>query len=58
MCRDGHVDNAPRFKETHERAKSIYPGGISYRIRYFEPYPFCSVNANGSRLYDIDGNIF
>jgi len=58
MRREGYVESTPRSREMYEKAKSIYPGGISYRIRYFEPYPFCAVNANGSRLYDIDGNSY
>jgi len=58
MRRKDYVESTPRSKEMYERAKSVYPGGISYGIRYFEPYPFCVVNANGSQLYDIDGNSF
>ena len=58
MGREGYVESTPRSREMYERAKSVYPGGISYRIRYFEPYPFCAVNADGSRLYDIDGNSY
>jgi glutamate-1-semialdehyde 2,1-aminomutase len=39
-----------------ERAKKCLPGGVTYAIRYFEPYPFYVVKAKGSRLWDIDGN--
>jgi len=58
MRRESYVEGTPRSREMYERAKRIYPGGISYRVRYFEPYPFCAANASGSRLYDIDGNSY
>lgn len=32
------------------------PAGVSYAIRYFEPYPFYTAKAKGSKLYDVDGN--
>jgi len=56
-CKD-YVESTPRSKEMYERAKSVYPEGVNYGIRYFEPYPFCVVKADRSRLYDIDGNSF
>ncbi|MBS7621345.1 glutamate-1-semialdehyde 2,1-aminomutase, partial [Candidatus Bathyarchaeota archaeon] len=28
----------------------------SYGIRFFEPYPFYTARAKGSKLYDVDGN--
>lgn len=40
----------------YERAKRVLPGGVSYGIRYFEPYPFFTAKARGSKLYDVDGN--
>lgn len=39
-----------------ERAKKVEPGGVSYRNRYFEPYPFFVKKAKGATLTDIDGN--
>lgn len=38
------------------RAKKVLPAGVSYGIRYFEPYPFFTAKARGSKLYDVDGN--
>ena len=40
----------------YKRALKVLPAGVSYGIRYFEPYPFYTVRAKGSRLYDVDGN--
>lgn len=40
----------------YERAKKVLPAGVSYAIRHFDPYPFYSAKAKGSKLYDVDGN--
>ena len=39
-----------------ERAKKVEPAGVSYKNRYFEPYPFFVKEARGAKLIDIDGN--
>jgi glutamate-1-semialdehyde 2,1-aminomutase len=39
-----------------ERAKRVEPGGVSYRFRYFDPYPFFVRSADGASLFDVDGN--
>jgi glutamate-1-semialdehyde 2,1-aminomutase len=39
-----------------ERAKKLEPAGVSYRNRYFEPYPFFVKRAKGAKLTDLDGN--
>ena len=43
-------------KILYERAKNVLPAGVSYGVRYFEPYPFYTAKAKGSKLYDVDGN--
>jgi glutamate-1-semialdehyde 2,1-aminomutase len=43
-------------KALYERARRVLPAGVSYGIRYFEPYPFYTAKAKGSKLYDVDGN--
>lgn len=45
-------------KQLYETAKSLLPGGVTYPIRFFEPYPFQARAAKGSRLFDTDGNEF
>jgi len=40
----------------YERAKRVLPAGVSYFLRYVEPYPFYTAKAKGSKLYDVDGN--
>jgi len=41
-----------------ERAKKVEPAGVSYRNRWFEPYPFFAKEAKGAKLVDIDGNTY
>jgi glutamate-1-semialdehyde 2,1-aminomutase len=38
-----------------ERAKKLMPGGVNSPVRAFEPYPFFTKSARGSRLTDVDG---
>ena len=40
----------------YKRALKVLPAGVSYGIRYFEPHPFYTTRAKGSKLYDVDGN--
>jgi len=40
----------------YKRALKVLPAGVSYGIRYFEPRPFYTTRAKGSKLYDVDGN--
>ena len=51
-----YVSKTSKSKALYERAKKVLPAGVSYGIRYFEPYPFYTAKANGSKLYDVDGN--
>jgi len=46
----------PKSKKLYARAKKVLPAGVSYFIRYFEPYPFYVSHARGSKIYDVDGN--
>jgi glutamate-1-semialdehyde 2,1-aminomutase len=51
-----YVSKTSKSKALYERAKKVLPSGVSYGIRYFEPYPFYTAKAKGSKLYDVDGN--
>jgi glutamate-1-semialdehyde 2,1-aminomutase len=52
----GYVSKTPNSRILYERAKKVLPAGVSYGVHYFEPYPFYTARAKGSRLYDVDGN--
>jgi glutamate-1-semialdehyde 2,1-aminomutase len=51
-----YVDRTSKSREMFERAKKVEPAGVSYRNRYFEPYPFFAKRAKGAKLIDLDGN--
>jgi glutamate-1-semialdehyde 2,1-aminomutase len=53
---DDYASKTKKSKALYERAKRVFPAGVSYGIRYFEPYPFYTAKAKGSKLYDVDGN--
>jgi len=53
---DSYISRTRKSNELHERAKKFLPAGVSYAIRHFEPYPFYTAKAKGSKLYDVDGN--
>jgi len=53
---DRYVSKTPKSRALYERARNVLPAGVSYGIRYFEPYPFYVAKAKGSKLYDVDGN--
>jgi glutamate-1-semialdehyde 2,1-aminomutase len=51
-----YVSKTSQSKSMFERATKVLPSGVSYGIRYFDPYPFYTVRSKGSKLYDVDGN--
>jgi|SRR5271157_2354982 len=51
-----YSSKTPCSKILYRQARKVLPGGVSYGIRYFEPYPFYTARAVGSKLYDVDGN--
>jgi len=53
-----YLRKTSRSKQAYEKAKKLFPAGVSYKIRFIEPYPFCVTNAKGSKLFDIDGNTY
>jgi glutamate-1-semialdehyde 2,1-aminomutase len=51
-----YASKTPNSRIIYGRARKVLPAGVSYGIRYFEPYPFYTSMAKGSKLYDVDGN--
>jgi glutamate-1-semialdehyde 2,1-aminomutase len=51
-----YASRTKKSRALYERAKKVLPAGVSYGIRYFEPYPFFTARAKGSKLYDVDNN--
>jgi len=46
---DSYVSKTRKSKDLYERAKRFLPAGVSYAIRHFEPYPFYTAKAKGSK---------
>lgn len=53
-----YVKRTPKSHAMFERAKMVEPAGVSYKNRWFEPYPFFVREATGAKLVDIDGNTY
>jgi glutamate-1-semialdehyde 2,1-aminomutase len=51
-----YVPKTSTSEALYQRARKVLPAGVSYGIRYFEPYPFFTARAKGSKLYDVDQN--
>lgn len=47
-----------KSKKLFEKSKNIIPGGVNSPVRFYEPYPFFATKANGSRIFDSDGNSY
>ena len=56
MSGGDYRSRTPRSRQFFEEAKTILPGGVSYVIRYFDPYPFYVAKARGQKVWDVDGN--
>ncbi|MDP3767086.1 MAG: aspartate aminotransferase family protein [Dehalococcoidia bacterium] len=46
----------PSSRRLHERARQVFPDGVTHDIRYFTPFPIYVERAQGSRKWDVDGN--
>ena len=44
-----------RSEELFEKSKKLMPGGVNSPVRAFQPYPFFTERAQGSRLFDVEG---
>ncbi len=45
-----------KSKELYSRTAKVLPGGVDSNFRLLHPFPFYAAYANGSKLYDVDGN--
>jgi len=43
-------------KKLFSRAKKVIPSGINSPVRFYDPYPFFVKKADGSVIWDVDGN--
>jgi glutamate-1-semialdehyde 2,1-aminomutase len=53
---DSYKGKTPGSAALYERARRVMPGGVCHNPRYFPPYPLYIDKAEGSRIWDVDGN--
>jgi glutamate-1-semialdehyde 2,1-aminomutase len=46
----------PKSWQLHAEAQKVMPGGLSHNARYHAPYPLYFAKAQGSHIWDVDGN--
>lgn len=51
-----YVRKTPGSQRLAERARCVFPSGITHDVRYIEPYGIYVTHALGSRKWDVDGN--
>lgn len=47
-----------KSEELFNEAKNYLPGGVDSPVRAYKPYPFFVKHAKGSKLFDVDGNVY
>lgn len=51
-----YMKRTPNSAALYARAARVMPGGVSHNLRYFAPYPLYIAKAEGSKIWDVDGN--
>ena len=42
----------------YQRARKVIPGGVTRPFRFLDPYPFYGEKAHGSKLVDLEDNVY
>jgi len=51
-----YIEKTPKSAALYQRARQLFPSGVTHDARYMEPHPVVIDRAQGSRKWDIDGN--
>lgn len=51
-----YLERTKRSRELYQKSRELMPGGVSHRYRFIAPHPFFVKEAQGSRIWDVDGN--
>ncbi len=46
----------PKSKALYEKAKRLFPGGVTHDLRYFKPFPIYVTHTKGAHKWDVDGH--
>ena len=57
-CQERYRAATPRSAAQHEKACEALPGGNTRSALHYEPYPVTVARGEGSRLWDLDGNVY
>lgn len=52
---DDYRAATPRSRDLWERARDVFPQGVSGQAKYYAPYPVFAQSARGATLVDVDG---
>jgi glutamate-1-semialdehyde 2,1-aminomutase len=55
---EAYRKKTPRSLKLFERGKKVFPDGVTYSIRMLSPYPPYMVEGRGSKIKDVDGNVY
>ncbi len=45
-------------RKAFEEASKVFPGGVNSAIQFYEPYPIYVTKGEGSKVWDLDGNVY
>jgi glutamate-1-semialdehyde 2,1-aminomutase len=51
-----YIDLHPGSRQRHERARDIFPDGVTHDARRLKPFQLYYTHAEGAAKYDVDGN--
>ncbi|MBA7563935.1 Glutamate-1-semialdehyde 2,1-aminomutase 1 [subsurface metagenome] len=50
-----YIAKFPKSQALYEKAKIIFPRGVTHDVRFVQPFPIYITHAKGSRKWDVDG---
>ena len=53
---EAYARRTPGSRRLYEEARKRLPGGVTYHIRWFRPYPVFIERGEGKYVWDVDGN--
>ncbi len=51
-----YLEKTPASAQSFQRARELFPSGVTHYGRHLRPYPLFVSHAKGSRKWDVDGN--
>ena len=53
-----YADKTPGSARLYARSRELFPSGVTHVGRYLRPHPVYISHAEGSRKWDVDGNVY